>query len=189
MTRTGTVYRLVCSANGKFIVGSALSYKRRQDYYWSYLRRGKWNNPYVQSCYNKYGKDSMSFEVLQENVPEEILGHIESIWIGTLGARAEDHKLGMNMRDGDRFRLSAESRAKILETYKKKDWPKRNPDKEHPIYQYTKLGEFVKEWKNPREISENYNLVLTSIHMCCNRNKTEKKYSLKGYIYSYINHN
>lgn len=183
--RTGTIYRLICDANGKYIVGSALAYKRRQDYYWSYLRRGKWNNPYVQSCYDKYGKDSLRFEVLQENVPEEILGHVESIWIGALKARAEDKLLGMNMRDGDRFRLSAESRAKILETYKKKDWPKRNPNKDHLMYEFTKSGDFVREWKNPREAADFYGFRLTSIHKSCNQNKVNNSYALYGHVFSY----
>lgn len=167
--RTGTVYKFVCNTNGKFIIGSALAYKRRQNYYWSYLRRGKWNNCYLQACYDKYGKDSMRFEILQDNVPEEILGHVESIWIGTLCARAEDKGLGMNMRDGDRFRLSAESRAKILETYKKKSWPKRNPDIDRPIGEYSISGELLRTWKNVREASEYYKTSINSIQQVITR--------------------
>ena len=180
--RIGTIYKFFCVSNNMFIVGSTLNYKRRQDYYWSYLKRGKWKNPYVQAVYNKYGKDSMKFEILQENVPEDILGFVESIWIGALCGRAEDKKFGMNMRDGDRFRLSQESRAKILQTYKNKNWPKRNPNITRPVYEKLSDGT-IKIWKNTREAAEYYGFKITSVQRCCCLNKNKRESKLYGHLF------
>ena len=53
----------------------------------------------LQRCFNKYGKDSLKFEIVQDNVPEDILLAVEDIWIGANCSKISDKKGGMNMRD------------------------------------------------------------------------------------------
>ena len=173
--KVGCIYKISCSDSGKFIIGSTNNFNKRKTYYLSFLRRNKWNNPYLQSTFNKYGEDSIKFEILQDNIPLEILGDVESIWIGSSCGRTEDKKSGMNMRDGKRPRFSQETITKIFETYKTKDWPKRNPNIDRPIDELNSLGEVIKTWKNAREISEFYNLRLGSVQCNARRNKSRGK--------------
>lgn len=132
--RLGVVYKV--SIGGNYIVGSTINWKRRKNHYKNQLKNNKYNNQLAQNSYNKYGKDSLKFEILQKDIPENILQNIEDIWIGSLCSRIEDKKGGMNMRDGFRVRHSKET---ILKMSK-------------PIVQRDKNGVFIKKWDSINQV-------------------------------------
>jgi len=102
--RKGVIYKL--SINKYFIIGSTLFPKTRKSSYISKLKRGVHNNPIVQDVYNTHPADVLNFEIIQNDIPENILTFVEDIWIGASCARVEDKRNGMNCRDAYRVRFT-----------------------------------------------------------------------------------
>jgi group I intron endonuclease len=63
------IYQITNMVNGKFYIGSADSFARREWQHKYDLKRGAHKNPHLQASWNKYGADAFVFEVL-EVVPE-----------------------------------------------------------------------------------------------------------------------
>lgn len=63
------IYRISNMANGKYYIGSADSFARREWQHKYDLRRGVHKNPRLQAAWNKYGAEMFVFEVLEE-IPE-----------------------------------------------------------------------------------------------------------------------
>lgn len=70
------IYRITNMANGKFYVGSADSFARREWQHKYYLRRNEHKNPHLQSAWNKYGEEMFVFELV-ETIPE---GEDQLVW-------------------------------------------------------------------------------------------------------------
>lgn len=133
--RFGVIYRLSIKNTKYFLYGSTiLSVSKRKATYLQYLRNNKYSNKLLQNLYNKYGENSLIFTIVQENIPENILGDIESIFIGNNCSRIEDNNGGMNMRDGKRIRFSLKVKEKMSLSQKgsKKPW------NSHPLSKETK---------------------------------------------------
>lgn len=64
------IYRITNMANGKFYIGSAESFARREWQHKYALRRNEHKNPRLQAAWNKYGEEMFVFEVL-EVVPDD----------------------------------------------------------------------------------------------------------------------
>lgn len=112
--RFGIVYKLSVNETPYFLYGSTIQKLEERKYdYFSKLQKNIYGNLKLQNIYNKYGKDSLIFTVVQENIPEEILGDVESIWIGANKGRIEDNMGGLNMRDGKRVRFTEETKKKM----------------------------------------------------------------------------
>lgn len=65
ITDSGGIYKIVCSTNEYFYIGSSINIQRRWWQHISTLRKNKHINPVVQSTYNKYGESTFSIEVLE----------------------------------------------------------------------------------------------------------------------------
>jgi group I intron endonuclease len=63
------IYRITNMANGKYYIGSAESFARREWQHKYDLKRGVHKNPRLQAAWNKYGEEMFVFEVLEE-IPE-----------------------------------------------------------------------------------------------------------------------
>lgn len=63
------IYRITNMANGKFYIGSAESFARREWQHKYALRRNEHKNPRLQASWNKHGEEMFVFEVIEE-VPE-----------------------------------------------------------------------------------------------------------------------
>lgn len=111
--RIGIIYKIICIENGYFLYGSTINFEKRKSNYKSSLIKGNYSNIFLQRCFNKYGWNSLQFEIVQDNIPEDILLHVEDIWIGANCSKSDDNKGGMNMRNGYRWVQSIESREKI----------------------------------------------------------------------------
>lgn len=59
------IYKLHCTASGKFYIGSSQELERRRIHHYNRLRAGKHGNPYLQNSYNLYGEAAIQFEVLE----------------------------------------------------------------------------------------------------------------------------
>lgn len=112
--RLGLIYKLTIIGTNYYLFGSTIKkLDKRKSQYLSKLKYNKYQNPFLQNLYNKYGEESLVWEEMQSNIPENILEHVEDIWIGANCARIEDKKGGLNVRDAFRPRHSKETREKI----------------------------------------------------------------------------
>ena len=80
------IYTIICSGNSKIYVGSSTHLKRRLCNHKNNLLNNCHPNRHLQSSFNKYGKESFKFEVLDFCDAENILW-IEKYWITILNAK------------------------------------------------------------------------------------------------------
>lgn len=59
------IYKITCTKNNKFYIGSSNHIRKRFNYHRSLLRRNKHHSKYLQNCFNKYGNTSLNFELVQ----------------------------------------------------------------------------------------------------------------------------
>lgn len=115
------IYRITNMANGRFYIGSADSFARREWQHRYDLRRGVHKNPRLQAAWNKYGADMFVFEVLEE-VPE---GESQLVWenrwlhrcVGqpdcyNINPDAEAPRLGVVLTDENKAAISAGRKGK-----------------------------------------------------------------------------
>lgn len=72
------IYKITCVNNSKVYVGSSSNIKTRWYRHISNLKYNK-SNPNLQNSYNKYGKDSLKFEVLEECDVKDLIKK-ETFW-------------------------------------------------------------------------------------------------------------
>jgi hypothetical protein len=165
--RLGVIYKV--SIGDNFIIGSSIDYKTRWSVYLNKLSTNTWENIYLQRSYNKYGKESLKFEILQKDIPENILECVEDVWMGSLCGMAEDNKKGMNLKSANRPKFSKEICENISSSLRK------------IVYQYDIDGNFIKEWKSAKYASLALNIERASISsVCCGTYK-----SAGNFIWSY----
>lgn len=106
--------------NMHFYIGQSAKIEKRKRQHLSELRNGIHKNPYMQRAYNKYGEESMTFEVLCE-CAEDKLNELEEYYIYTMQTFVDDNPQGMNLNTGGGGRnMSDKTRAKISEVTKGK---------------------------------------------------------------------
>src|SRR6266581_245567 len=77
------IYKITCTANGRFYIGSAVNLYIRKYNHWSTLRRDIHRNQYLQRAWNKYGPDAFTFEVLEYVLPMSLTAR-EQYWLNKL---------------------------------------------------------------------------------------------------------
>ena len=110
------IYRITNMANGKYYIGSADSFARREWQHKYALRRNEHKNPRLQAAWNKYGEEMFVFEVVEE-VPDgeaqlvwedkwlrECVGQPDCYNVNTL---ATAPRLGVTLSDESKSKISA----------------------------------------------------------------------------------
>lgn len=67
------IYKIVNTKNNKIYIGSSVNIKSRESKHFWMLKTGIHDNEYLQKSYNKYGRDSFSFEVIEYCEPNILI--------------------------------------------------------------------------------------------------------------------
>lgn len=203
------IYCITCAVNNKKYIGCSKNIYSRINYHKYVLRdkKIKQDNIYFIEDYHKYGNENFYYEVLEytnENLKDKEYYYINLY--NTINRdkgynlRRDHSKLGMVALDETRKKYSIaqkkrfenpEERKKIGE--KSSTFWKENPDiKEimsdkvskaltrYTIKQYTKDGQFIREWNQIRDIiKENPTYKRHNIYAVCSGEKP----SIYGYIW------
>ena len=145
------IYRITCTANNKSYIGSSVNILERWREHISHLRAGIHHSVYLQRCYNKYGEDSIKFEVLAilENFSEELLRLVEFVYIEKL-------KPELNTITPIEVKMTEQWKKKISDSTKKLyengyTNPRFNTGKRYNVFDFK--GNIVLENKTIREIA------------------------------------
>jgi len=156
----------------KYYVGSAginHSLIKSANGFWCRWRLHLWNleknqhhSKYLQNVYNKYGKDSIYFKILEivEDLP--ILLNREQFWITTL----DSYKLGYNCVPNAGSRLGIKVGNNL--------WGKS-------VVQFSLKGQKLNEYITAREAFRQTGFSYKVIHKCC----TGKTIHYKGYVWRF----
>lgn len=79
------IYKITCLSNGQFYIGKSKSLTKRRKSHFRELKYNRHENNRLQRCFNKYGEDSLVFEVIIECNPD-LLNILEQYlldeWVG-----------------------------------------------------------------------------------------------------------
>lgn len=64
------VYRIINKTNNKVYIGSTIDAERRKIEHFSQLENNKHINPHLQNAYNKYGKESFLFDIIEHGLDD-----------------------------------------------------------------------------------------------------------------------
>jgi len=67
------IYKITCSANGKFYIGSSVDVNKRFRTHKARLNEGKHHARYMQNCWKKYGKDNFTFEIIEVSETDKLI--------------------------------------------------------------------------------------------------------------------
>lgn len=145
LNKTCGVYLIHC--NDYKYVGSSMNLYRRLKRHSNDLKRGKHFNEFVQRAYNKYGRNSFSYEILElcDNYIER-----EAYYIQLLNSEANFEK------DPTSRSKSEQTKKKISESLLDRFKGKDNPAS-IKVYQYTSDGDFITEYDTIREAAQAVN--------------------------------
>lgn len=125
----GIIYKLTCLSNQYFLYGSTKNIKNRMRCYKHKLKKGCYGNSILQNIYNKHGFENLKWEVMQESIPDDILIHVEDIWIGANCAKIQDKKGGINIKGASKPSFSQETKDLLSKVRKGRPntWNKGKP--------------------------------------------------------------
>jgi len=75
------IYKIYFKQCDRFYIGSAVNFKKRKQHHMSRLKRRDHRNLHLQRCYDKYGENSICFEIVEQVDKKEDLIIAEQKWI------------------------------------------------------------------------------------------------------------
>lgn len=190
------IYKIT-SPSGKIYIGQSKNIKNRLKKYKS-LSINK--QPKIERSIKKYGWDNHNFEIIEECLLDD-LNNRERYWQDFYNVLGENGLNCVLTRSEEKiFEMSDETKKKIayynsnFKTYSEETRRKISESKlgvkrdsstwdrkyiHNKVYEYNKLGVFVKEWDSLMKVSEYYKVKLTSI----SSNLYDKSYNKKYFFF------
>ena len=144
MKKTG-IYKITCIENGRYYIGQAINLLSRWSVHKYTLKNNCHFNKHIQRCYDKYGLESLKFEVIQEcsieqatQIEQDLLDiHIEnelcmnqnpnantSYCLGKELTKEVKDKISQSLLKN--YKNNPELRQRISDSQKGKKMPERN---------------------------------------------------------------
>lgn len=90
------IYAIICKPTNKLYIGQSINIRSRKNSHLKDLLKCKHCNSYLQNSFNKYGRSSFAFQVL-ENCTREELNAKEAYWINL--KRSNEAGYGFNLKE------------------------------------------------------------------------------------------
>lgn len=113
--RTSGIYKITCTVNGRFYIGSSNNCSKRWGYHRRDLRGGKHHSIHLQRAWNKYGEAAFIFEIIETVDPQSLFDR-EQYWLDTLkpfDERGFNNNPVANRPDWTGHKHTLETRAKM----------------------------------------------------------------------------
>jgi len=161
------IYIIKNIVNNKVYIGKTSCFNNRKKEHLRKLKRGGHVNNYLQSSYNKYGKDAFDFIILEE-CDNSLLNSREIYWIEKYNST--NNSYGYNLTYG------GDGVNSIQEVRKKQS--KAQDKNKKIVYGFTLKGDFYKVWNSIKECSRE---ILTNTGDI-RKTIRQEKYSCRGLI-------
>lgn len=173
------VYTITNKVNGKMYLGSTvLSFKCRWGNHKNALKHNRHSNDHLQSAVNLYGIENFEFEVLQECEPEFCLS-FEQYWRNMLRTHEREFGYDICYVAGNTLGYKHTAEVKAIKA------SLRGADHYRAVIvlQFTKEGEFIKEWPYMGAAAKELNISVGNICNCC-RNRSGYRF-VGGFVWKY----
>ncbi len=141
-------------------IGSSINLKGRWAKHSALLNHNHHENPFLQSSFNKYGKENFTYTVM-EFCGEEELRIREQYYVDKL------NPMFNLIKDVERHVLSEESRAKVINTLKEGYASGRIVSQsKKAVKKFSLDGEFIKEYDSLRDACEDVGIVTSTLIRC-----------------------
>lgn len=143
-------YKITNTINGKMYIGCSINlesraYKHRRD-----LKHGKSHNPHLQSSYNKYGPNNFVWSPIL--LCEEFeLDRYEKAFIKQY--KTQDRNFGYNITEGGDV-LKGTKAPNFGKHWSNKSIELRSQKRRKPVIQLDKDGNFIKEFRDAQDASQ-----------------------------------
>lgn len=135
LPKVSCIYKITCTLTGKFYIGSAISFYKRTKDHKNALLRNNHNNQYLQNCFNKYGKDYFTIEIIKSF--DRVIEYKSKDYREVLLKYEEEYILNLNPD----FNIQRQPYTNFGNTGTCK-----------PIYQYSLEGDFIRRWESRAEV-------------------------------------
>lgn len=164
-SKNSGIYGIKNTVSGKWYIGQTTNLLKRIYGHSSKLINGKHNNAHLQSSFNKYGRDSFEFHVLEE-CGADMLDIRERAWI--VYYKSSDREFGYNKDCGGNLKkvLSEETKRKVAAASKGHKMPEKT---RVALYSSNKGRKLSEEYK--KQVAEKTRLQ----HIRQNKVKKEKR--------------
>lgn len=105
------IYKITHIQSGRFYIGSAKNFKSRWNTHKQDLAKNKHHSKYLQAIYNKYGKDSISYEIIEYCEIEKLLIR-EQFYLDTMKPQLNSLKIAGSPLG---YRHTEETKKKLAE--------------------------------------------------------------------------
>jgi len=196
MEKIMCIYRIVNIKNNKQYIGSAIDYNRRKRNHLNLLNKNKHHSIKLQNSYNKYGKESFVFEIIEIINNKNSIIESEQMWLSSKLPELNMTLIaGLNSSMG--MKRSIETKEKIRQSLIGKSTSEKTKEKlrQHNlgkrqsektkkkrslslykrIIEIKKSGEII-EWDSATVASDKLKINRKSIYRCLwGKRKTYKK--------------
>ena len=119
--RFGIIYEIRNLVNLDRYIGSSINPKSRKREHFNSLSKNTHHSIVLQRAFNKYGKDSFQFIVIEEQIPYEILREREDYWIKKLNPKYNIYQSATRASNKD-FNFTEDTKTKIALGHKQSDY-------------------------------------------------------------------
>lgn len=170
------IYMIKNIVTGKIYIGSTKSPTKRKYSHFQQLRNNKHVSSYLQYSYNKHGKSSFIFEVIEECSPEE-RKQKELNYINHYKSHIKLYGYNVYEPNGDAFQCSESTKQKIIDTQ-----VRLGQSKPIDVYNVKDLSYFG-TFTSVKQFCRKYKMFQQPVYQVLQ----DKRKSYKGYTFVYKN--
>lgn len=147
------IYKITCTANNKFYIGSSLNIDERIYQHRCDLKNNRHHSAYMQRCYNKYGSKTFKVDILAQfsECTEDLLREVEYLFIIKLNPEFNYAAPCSHLHTSNLWRKKISESTKKLYTEKGYKNPRLGIGKRYDVYNY--MGDKIAEHKTITEVA------------------------------------